>query len=65
MTSDLDTRRAAERLIDRFGAAAITRAEERIAALQKQRDHAGVATWRRIAAAILDLQGTAAKDPEA
>ena len=56
MAFDTDTLRAAHRLIEQFGAEALARAEERIAALSDLHDERSAATWRRIADAIRELR---------
>ena len=59
MTSDLDIfYRAANELIEKHGPkGALDHAADRIAFLTERGEQGGVASWRKIRAALLDLSG--------
>jgi hypothetical protein len=56
MTSDLDIYRAANLLIDRYGADALIEAAQMIDRMLANGDHEGRIVWRRIKRAIETLQ---------
>ena len=58
MTSDLDIYRSSQALIEKHGLkGALDHAADRIAELTERGDTDGVAVWRKIRAALLDLNG--------
>ena len=63
MTSDLDIYRAAQVLIDQHGASARHEAVTRAFARLARGDRQGWAEWRRVIAAIEDLQAKEAAQP--
>ncbi len=63
MTSDLDIHRTANELIKERGLkGASDFAADRIARLTDMQDHDGVAVWRQIRAALLDVSDIKFKD---
>ncbi len=63
MTSDLDIYRTANELIQQHGLkGASDYAADRIATLTDFQDHDGVAVWRKIRAALLDVSDIKFKD---
>ncbi len=63
MTSNRDIYRAAQELVSQLGLkGASDRAADRIAGLTDRGDHDGVAAWRQIRVALLDLSGVKFKD---
>ena len=63
MTSDIDIHRAASELIKQHGLkGASDYAADRIKMLMDFQDHDGVAVWRKIRAALLDVSDIKFKD---
>lgn len=61
MLTDKEIWQAAGVMVKRYGTDAVTEAAKRVAELESQGDEAGAAAWRRIEAAIEQLQ---AKEPD-
>ncbi len=65
MTSDLDIYRSANLLVKQHGDDAPIEAAMRADAMLEAGDLDGLAVWRRILKAVVELQGTALKPGEA
>ena len=63
--SDLDIYRSARLVVKRHGEGAVTYATERAAALARAGDVEGAAVWRRISAAVEELERTEPSPGEA